>query len=346
MSEPVQGTTERQRSQKPSALFAMNARSLAELFGPQEWELIDSTVELIQREPLTDFSDVPEAELAEVEVLITGWGVPTIGESELARMPRLRHIVHSAGTVKTFLTPHAFERGIRVSSAAVANAIPVAEYTLACVIMGLKRASRMQHQLREGTVYQDLSGIPFIGAFGPQIGVVGASLVGRKVIELLAVLDVSVVVYDPYLSDADAADLGVTSVSLDKLCRTSHVVSVHAPATPATRLMFGPAQFEQMRPGTIFINTARGSLVDHEALEHAALLGRIDAYLDVTEPEPLPLSSPLYSLPNVVLTPHIAGALGNEVQRLGVLASEELRRIAAGEPLRFPVRGDDLSKMA
>ncbi|ABY21867.1 D-3-phosphoglycerate dehydrogenase [Renibacterium salmoninarum ATCC 33209] len=124
------------------AALAMDEETKAVLFDEPEWQQIEQLSILTSRVPLTDLADVDPVRLAQTEVLITGWGALWIGPESLEAMPALRYVIHAGGTVKKFLAPEVFERGIQVSSAAVANAIPVAEYTLASIIMGLKRASR------------------------------------------------------------------------------------------------------------------------------------------------------------------------------------------------------------
>lgn len=339
-------TRELGRSRRLRALLLMDEDSSSELFGELEWLALEQLVELGIPRAIQSFSEVEPGELAQAELLITGWGTPRIGAVELAAMPKLRYVVHAAGTVKTFLAAEVFNRGIQVSSAAVANAIPVAEYTLASIIMGLKRAPRFQAQLSTGDSFRDLRGMPPIGSFGVTVGIVGASQVGRKVMELLQNFDLRTVVYDPYLSPQDAEFFGVERLELDQLCRESQVVSLHAPATDETARMIGAPQLAAMRDGTVLINTARGSLLDTEALVPEVSSGRLDAFLDVTEPEPLPKDSELYRLTNVFITPHIAGAMGNEVRRLGQQAISELQRLARGEKFQYSVIVNDLSRIA
>jgi len=284
--------------------------------------------------------------LSDAEVLLTGWGTPRIDRAVLDLAPKLRAVVHAAGTVKTFLTEEVFARGIQVSSAADANAVPVAEFTFAAIVLGAKRFSRFAHQLRSTRSTRTLAGLPPTGTNGITIGIVGASRIGRRVLRLVRNLDATVLVYDPYLPRAEALALGAEPVTLDELCRRSTVLSLHAPQGPATRHMLDRYRLGLLPDGAIVINTARGSLVDTPALTAELVSGRLDAILDVTEPEPLPADSPLYELPNVVLTPHIAGALGNEVHRLGAQAVAELARIADGRPLAHPVLGSDLPHIA
>jgi phosphoglycerate dehydrogenase-like enzyme len=286
-------------------------------------------------------------QLAVAEILLTGWGCPPVGERVLSAAPALRAIVHAAGGVKGHVTAACWERGIRVSTAAAANAVPVAEYTLARILLANKGAERMARVYRERRGPIDLlSEFPGVGNLGKVVGIVGASRIGRRIVELLRPFELQVLVHDPYL-DADAARrLRVESCELEELLAAADVVSLHAPALPSTRHMIDARRLALLRDGATLINTARGSLVDHDALVAELVSGRIDAVIDVTEPEVPPPNSPLYDLPNVVLTPHIAGALGVEVRRLGDAAIDEIERYAAGEPFAHPVTAADLERIA
>ncbi|MFK0002080.1 hydroxyacid dehydrogenase [Paenarthrobacter sp. NPDC090522] len=340
-------TTKLQQAGTIKAAFVMGRNVLPTLFSTEDRARLRGIVRLVRDQPVSDFS-APGAlgELADTELLITGWGAPVIDGRVLDQLPRLRCIVHAAGTVKTFLTPEVYQRGIDVSSSASANAVPVAEFTFAAIVMGLKRARRFSEQLRTTGASRSTLGFPSIGTNGVTIGLIGASRVGRLVIGLLKNLDARVLVYDPYLDAVEASRLGVESVGLDQLCSLSDVVSVHAPDIAETRGLIGRRQLELMKDGTLVVNTARGALIDSAALTEELVSGRLDAYLDVTDPEPLPSGSPLHGLPNVVITPHIAGALGNEVHRLGSHAVTEVRRLSEGLPLAYPVLAADLARIA
>jgi phosphoglycerate dehydrogenase-like enzyme len=286
-------------------------------------------------------ADVVDAELdalGDVEVLLTGWGCPPVDAAVLDAAPALRAIVHAAGSAKAHVTAACWARGIVVSTAAEANARPVAEYTLAMILLANKAAPRAErlYRARRGRV-DALAELPAVGNAGKAVGVVGASRIGRRVIELLRAFALEVLVHDPYRPD---------SVPLDELLAAADVVTLHAPALPSTRHLIDRRRLGLMRDGATLINTARGALVDHEALIAELRTGRIQAVLDVTEPEPLPADSPLFELPNVVLTPHIAGALGTEVRRLGDAAIAEVARYAAGEPFAHPLTAAELDRVA
>ncbi|MFD9032750.1 hydroxyacid dehydrogenase [Streptomyces sp. NPDC059567] len=328
----------------------MDPAQLDSVFPPDVHGRLLSTARLLRPDPLTEFSS-PAARslLAETEVLVTGWGCPAVDVAVLDAAPRLRAVIHAAGTVKTFLTPEVHRRGIVVSSAAAANAVPVAEFAFAAIVLGAKRAFSLAELFRTRRTHRtpaDLRERPWLGAHGLTVGVIGASHTGRRLLDMLRLLDATVRLYDPYVTPAEAERQGWTLVDLDTLVATSDVVTVHAPDTPDTHHLLDRRRLGLMRPGTLVVNTARGALIDTDALTEQLVAGRLDAVLDVTSPEPLPEGHPLWGLPNAFLTPHLAGALGNEVGRLGALAVDELARYARGEPLLHPVRHEDLARRA
>lgn len=324
------------------AAFAMQAGLPAALFAPESRARLDELLKL-RSEPITDFATADPAMLAELEVLITGWGAPDIGEAELASMPKLRAVFHAAGTVKGHLGHEVWDRGILVTTAARANAYPVAEYTLAMILLAGKDVFGIADDYRSGRVRD---GGPATGNYQRTVGIVSASTVGRLVIALLAAFDLRVLLYDPLLADDDPVLALAERTELPDLLRRSSIVSVHAPLLPETRGMIGAEQLALLPTGATLINTARAPIVDQGALAGELASGRIRAVLDVTEPEPLPLDSALRSVPGVVLTPHIAGALGNELLRLGESVVREVELFADGSPAAHPVRKQDLSAMA
>lgn len=335
------------QTSRPCAVVAMAEESFREVFSTEALSRLRNTVEIVGPLPITDFT-APETRqaLKNARIMLTGWGAPRIDAAVLDLAPRLEAVVHTAGTVKTFLDADAFRRGIRVSTAAAANATPVAEFTFAAIVFGLKRASRFAHQLRTTRRHRSVDGVPPIGTNGVTIGILGASRVGREVIGLVSRLQARLLVCDPYLTEAEGARLGVQAVSLEELCRQSDVLTLHAPSTPATRGIIGAGELALLRDGALIVNTARGALIDTDALAAELVSGRLDAYLDVTDPEPLPADSPLYSLPNVVVTPHIAGALGNEIHRLGDSAVHEVEQYVGRGILAHELRADELAYTA
>jgi len=293
-------------------------------------------------------SPASRALLARTEVLMTSWGAPTITADHLAAAPRLRAVLHCAGSVRGIASDALWERDVLVTSAADENARPVAEFTLAAIILACKNVPYLAATASErrggwsfGGIHGELSNR------GRTIGIVGFSRIGRRVVELLDLLETAaVLVTDPTVDAATVAAAGAELVDLPELLRRSDVVSLHAPALPETAGLVGAAELALMQDGAILVNTARGSLVDTAALEKECVSGRITALLDVTDPEPLPAGSVLHDLPNVMLTPHVAGSLGSETRRMSDHALDELERLVRGEPPLAPVTRAHLEVIA
>lgn len=333
----------------PTVVFAMQPERTRYVLTPELFARLGAFARIPDQRPVTEFADERSQRLlAEAEVLVTGWGAPFIDAAVLARAPRLRLIVHAAGTIKGLVGESVFDAGVKVSHAAEANAVPVAEFTLAAIIFAGKQVFRFRDVYatdrgRERT--QILQG-EAIGNHRRTVGIVGASRIGRRVIELLYLLDYRLLLYDPLVSDAEAMALKAEKVDLDTLMALSDIVSLHAPLLPETRHMIGNRQLALMKDGATLINTARGALVDEAALIEKLQSGAINAVIDVTDPEIPDENSPLYDLPNVFLTPHIAGAIGLERTRLGEMAVDEVARFLKGSPLLFEVHKRNLGCMA
>lgn len=335
--------------QRPRTHFAMGEDTFRLLFDEPRLERVRRVADVGEPALIEDFAAPGVADaLADIEVLITSWGAPRLDPAALARMPRLAAVFHAAGTVRDVMTDAVWQRDIAVTTAADANAIPVAEFTYAAIVLATKRTFfhvKTAHKNRRGWFGPD----PRIeyGNLGRTIGVVGFSRTGRRVVEKLRALEgVRILVADPFADAAKVAAAGAELVPLADLLPRVDVLTLHAPALAATRHMIGRAELAALRDGAVLINTARGSVLDHDALLAECRDGRIDAVLDVTEPEPLPADSPLLTLDNVAVTPHIAGSLGGEARRLADAAIEELEAFAAGAPARHPVFEGDLGVTA
>jgi len=320
----------------------------AAVLGGEALDALGRVCDLVGGPVLDDFStERARAVLREVEVLVTGWGCPPLEAAVLAGAPRLRAVVHTAGSVRAHVTEACWDRGIEVASAASANALPVAEYTVAMILLTGKRVLERARHYRATRRHDDWLGTSAdVGNFGRTVGILSASMIGRRVIELLAPYDLDVVLHDPYVTDAEAAKLGVEAVGLGELFARSDVVSVHTPLLPETRGLVSRELIAAMPPDAVLINTARGAVVDQDALAEAAVAGRIRAVLDVTDPEVLPPEHPLWDSDQVLITPHLAGSQGNELRRLAELAVAEVGRWAAGHGFAHPVRREGLGRIA
>jgi len=282
----------------------------------------------------------------EVELLFTSWQAPVFDVGTLARFPRLRAVFYGAGSIRYMATPEFWRRDIILTTAASANAVPVSEYTIAATLMGLKRMWPLSRATRDSKTFDRGSFEPD-GPFRSRVGLISMGVIGRLVRERLLPFDLEVAAYDPFLSPTNAADFDVLPLSLAELFASCSVVSLHAPRLPETIGMITGELIASMKPNATFINTSRGALV--KETEMCTVLRHrpdLQAVLDVTDPEPPSPDSPLYSLPNVVLTPHIAGSLGWERRRLGKLMIEEFHRFRRGEPLHHKVTEAQAASMA
>ncbi len=295
---------------------------------------------------LGDLDEVGHAAaLAEADIILSSWGMPKLDAAFLAKAPRLRAVCYAAGSVKGFVTPESYARGITITTAMHANAVPVAEVTVALITLTNKNWFLAAAQMKGAG--KRVPAPPHPGNYRTRVGLIGFGAIGRLVAGKLQGTDLDVEVYDPYAKAADIAAVGCRRQGdLLQLARDCQVISLHAPNIPATRHMLAAPFFQAMRDGAVFINTARGALVHEPSLIAELEKGRITAHLDVTDPEPPVADSPFWTLPNVYLTPHLAGSSSGEIRRMGALAVDECLRVLRGEPVRFGVTQDMLETMA
>lgn len=288
------------------------------------------------------------AKFADTEYIFSTWGMPSFTEEEVKTyLPSLKAVFYGAGSVQGFARPF-LNCGVKVFSAWAANAVPVAEYTVAQIILAgkdffvqsrlLAAEDRAAAQARHGG---------HIGNYRKKVGLIGCGMIGSLVAELLKAYDLEVMAFDPFMSPEKAERLGVTPCSLEELFSTCSVVSNHLANNPQTQRMLTYKHFSSMLPYATFLNTGRGAQVVEEDLVRA-LSERPDltAVLDVTHPEPSPAGHPFYSLPNCFMTPHIAGSLGSEVVRMAEYMVDEYEALTEGRSVRYEVTLKMLETMA
>lgn len=323
-------------SEKPSCIFIVAEHFFEKIYSPDSLRRISEDLNVLP--PRLDARNWTEHKecLAEVEYIFSGWGMPVMDETFLAAVPKLKHVFYGAGSVRYFYTDAARTRGITLSSAWRANAVPVAEFAHATIILALKKFWRISHSIQETRKWEKRTEVP--GAFRTTVGLVSLGAIGRMVAQRLQNHELKVIAYDPYIASKKSAALGVELVGLEALFAQSDVVSIHAPDLPATEGLVSGALLRSMKPNASIINTARGRVIDESALIDV-LRDRhdLDAILDVTAEEPNNADSLLWELPNVVLTPHIAGSMDNECRRMGEYMVEEWERYRDGQPLQHEV---------
>ena len=326
-------------------LFILGRPFYEMIYGPAERADIDAQVTIIAPPQTADSID--PALLAQADVIFSGWGAPVLDAAFMAAAPNLKAFFYGSGSIRGIVTDAFWERDIPICSAWAANAVPVAEFTLAQIILCLKRAWHAAQTIRSEGQYLNHRELHMTGMYGSTVGLVSLGMIGRMVAEHLQRFEVNVIAYDPFVSAADAAARGMRLCGLDEVFEQADVVSLHTPWLKETEGMITGDHFRRMKPYSAFINTARGAVIREDEMI-AVLQARPDitAALDVTYPEPPLPGSPLFTLPNVMLTPHIAGSMDGECHRMGRYMVDELQRFLAGEPLRYSLTREQAERMA
>lgn len=287
-------------------------------------------------------------QFSNIKAIFSTWGMPQFTEEEIRHcFPSLQHIFYAAGTVQEFARPF-LSCGVAVHSAWAANAIPVAEYTVSQILLANKGFFRTAQNMSVGKLKECYNAKDhYPGNYGAAVGIIGAGMVGKQVIKLLHSYNLPIKVFDPFLPNETAKALHVIKCSLKELFSNCTVISNHLANNAQTCGMLNRPLFSSMKPYATFINTGRGAQVVENDLA-AVLTERPDltAILDVTNPEPPNKGHLFYTLPNCILTPHIAGSSGDEVHRMAAYMLEEYHRTAAGESGKYSISLKMLETMA
>ena len=325
-----------------------NAEKWQNVYHPCVQERLQSlceieTVRYVKADVLAD-----PARFAEVQIIFSTWGMPSFTEQEIrACFPALRCVFYAAGTVQAFARPF-LHCGVKVFSAWAANAVPVAEYTVAQIVLSGKdfyAQTRLLGQKRFADAACRRGG--HFGNYHTRVGLIGCGMIGSLVAQMLKAYDLEVLAFDPFMSKEKAERLGVRQTTLQELFATCAVVSNHLANNAQTRGMLDYELFASMPEYATFLNTGRGAQVNEAGLVRA-LTERPDlvAVLDVTDPEPSPSDHPFYTLENCFLTPHVAGSMGGEVVRMAEYMADELERYISGQPTKYEVTEQMLATMA
>lgn len=284
----------------------------------------------------------------DTEYIFSTWGMPRFSVEEIKRyFPSLQCVFYGAGSVQSFAREF-LRAGVRVFSAWAANAVPVAEFTVAQIVLSNKGyflTNRLYRSKGNKAAKSAFSACK--GNFGETVGIIGAGMVGRLVIKMLKQYKLKVIVFDPFLSDESARELGVEKCGLEELFSRAFVISNHLADNEKTKGMLGYDLFSRMRENAVFINTGRGAqVVEEELVRILKEREDISALLDVTCPEPPVEGHPFYTLPNCLLTPHIAGSGGDEVARMGDYMLNEFCAYISSAPTSYEVTEKMLETMA
>lgn len=330
---------------RPTVAILIGRSHYQRMLSPEAWSQLRSFATVIEHpgdNPATKTDLL--AILGQADACITSWEVAQLDAEVLAAAPRLKAMAHMGSSVQRFVSEALWQRGIHVTSAAPALAEDVAITTLGLIITGMKRIWPLGQLVRQGG-WRESAYWPARELRHKQVGVIGASHVGRHLMRLLQPFAVHLLLYDPFVTIEQAAALGAEKVDLEDLLRRADIVSLHAPVKSDTFHLLNAERLALMKDQALLLNTARGALIDETALIDELRRGRFFAFLDVTEPEPPAPDSPLRQLENVVVIPHIAGCI-EDCGHMGEMAVEELRRFFAGEPPLYPIKPDMFGRIA
>lgn len=310
---------------------------------------LQETLDLVPQVLMVQEGDCSEPKrLAEAVYLFSTWGMPALTEAQIRSCcPALKAVFYAAGSVQEFARPF-LKAGVRVFSAWAANAIPVAEFTVAQIILAGKGyfqgMRRQQSGGREAFAAYSWS---FPCNYHTKVGLLGAGMIGSRVARMLQGYDLEVLVYDPFASDEKLASLGVRRGSLEEIFSDCQVISNHIANQPATQQMLRYAHFSRMKPNGVFINTGRGAqVVEADLIRAMREAPDRTALLDVTWPEPPQAGSPLSAMENIILSPHIAGSMNQEIARMGRFMLDAYEAAAAAQPCPHEVTLSMLDTMA
>ena len=299
--------------------------------------------------PVRSIEEIRLNPMPETEYIFGTWGFPVMEEAEIAALfPKLKMVLYAAGSVQFFARPF-LARGVRVCSAWAANAVPVAEFAAAQIVLANKGYFQLSERYRKGAEGAVTYAMGFQeGNYGAKVGLLGAGMIGQHVIRLLKAYALEIWVYDPYISAEKAAALGVVKKELAEVFANCRTVSNHMANKPETVGVLGYTLFSSMLPNATFINTGRAAqVVKADLLRAMAECPDRTALLDVTDPEePLLPDSEYWDYPNVFHTPHRAGSMELETRRMAQYVMDEYARLLAGEPLLYEVTLEMLTTMA
>ncbi len=331
-------------------IFMLSQAAYDCIYGPSERLDISNMVDIYA--PLQTKQSLAKdmSVLDDVEVILAGWEAPLMDEKFLSNAPNLKAVFYGSGSTKYIAGPGFFDAGILLTSAYAINAIPVAEYCLSQILFCLKCGYQFINSLWQTRTWPEFLGTErnaIAGCYGSTVGIISLGAISRRTIELLKPFHTNIMVSSGHLTDEEAAQLGVQKATIEEIFKKADVVSLHSPDTPRNKGLITAEHFASMKPNTSFINTARGAIVrQNELIEVLKERTDLVAVLDVTDPEPPQADSELFSLPNIVVTPHIAGSTGKECTRMGRLMVEELERYLNGEPLKYAITKRDFDVLA
>ena len=300
--------------------------------------------EVVINEGGTDSETVKKV-MKDATICVTSWGNNPVDADILSVCPDLKLLVHAAGSVKPVVSDDLWKKGVRVSSSAPMLSMGVSETALGFTISASKNFYALNDSLHHGGWAEGKENIREL--YELTVGVISGGWAGRHYIELLKPFQVDILLYDPFISEEKAKEMGCRKATFEEVLEQSDIISIHAPSIPETFHLFNKDTLAKMKKDAVLINTARGSIIDEQALYEHMKAGNLKyACLDVYDPEPPAADNPLRTLPNVIMTPHLAGLANNGLKKIGQHVCEEIEKFLAGEKMLAEVTEDMLAKMA
>ena len=298
--------------------------------------------------PTTSEESAIAAAVDGAEVILSTWGGIPYSQTIMDRCPDLKLVLYGAGSFKSYVTEALLQTDPTVCTSVHLNAIPTAEYSLTLILISLKNAfplyDAIQKKQNKGW---DSGRFGFSGGYyRTTVGILGYGMISRHLMSLLSNFDMNVLIADDFVTAEAAREHGARKCDVDYLMANSDVVTIHHADIERNWNLVNKRTLALMKPGARIINTSRGRMINEDALVDKLKTGEITAYLDVTHPEPPEPGHPFYKLPNCIMTPHIAGAIGGEVERFGEFCLRELTAWIEGRPYENPVDIRSLSGRA
>lgn len=273
--------------------------------------------------------------LKDVDVSITGWGCPKMDEYILGNTRKLKLVAHTGGTVAPVVSDYLFDRGIKIISGNWFYAESVAEGVIAYILASLRDIPYYNQEMHEGRWKTDNAINE--GLLGRTIGLIGFGMTAKCLVKMLEPFRVKIKVYSKHIKDETLVEYGIERATLNEIFATCTIISVHASQRPDTYHMIDKRLLQMVQDGSILVNTARGSIIDEDALVEELQKGRFKAVLDVFEVEPLPQGSKLRWLQNVILIPHMAGPTVDRRKLVTLELMEDIERFFNGKDLKYEI---------
>lgn len=305
-------------------------------FSKEVIEKLNSMRNIVWNDKTRNFTKEELAEkLRDIDVCITGWGCPQFDSFVLEKADKFKLLAHTGGSVANVASEALYDKGVKVISGNDIYAESVAEGVITYILCSLREIPYYSSKMKRGE-WRD-NNFKNQGLLDKTVGLIGFGAVSRHLVKLLSPFRCFIKVYDPFISSEIIKGYGAKSCTLEEVLKESDIISLHIPQTQNTYHMFNEKLLSMIGDDTLLINTARGSIIDEEALICQLKKGRFKAVLDVYEIEPLPQDSELKNLENVILIPHMAGPTADRRSYVTLKILEDIERFVHGKSLLMEI---------